>query len=147
MSDRHGRPGDEQAIVIRGYRVGDGDRLRALWIEVGFRLIGDDEDGLARFVARNPNSFLVAESGDEIVASAMGAWDGRRGWIYHVATAPSFRRLGLGSQLVERVEAVLRDQGCPRCLVIVERANEPALAFWRGLGYEQRETAHLGKAL
>ena len=147
MSDRDGRAGDEQAIVIRGYRVGDGDRLRTLWIEVDFRLIGDDEEGLARFAARNPDTFLVAESGDEIVASAMGAWDGRRGWIYHVATTPTFRRLGLASKLVERVETALRDQGCPRCLVIVERVNEPAFAFWHALGYEQRDTAHLGKAL
>jgi len=134
-------------IDIRAFRPADGDMLRALWLEAGFRLIGDDDDGLARFAARNPGSFLVADQGGRIVGSAMGGWDGRRGWIYHVTTASDHRRLGLGSALVGCVEGVLRGLGCPRCLVIVEDGNREALAFWHARGYRRRETSQLGKPL
>jgi ribosomal protein S18 acetylase RimI-like enzyme len=134
--------------MIRVYRPGDGDGLRTLWLEVGFRLVGDDDPGLDRFAGRNPGLFLVAEDASgRIVGSAMGAWDGRRGWLYHVATAPGRRRTGLASTLVREAEAGLRALGCPRVLVLVESANDPAVAFWRACGYEPRDTRHLGKAL
>jgi ribosomal protein S18 acetylase RimI-like enzyme len=132
---------------IREFVPADGDRLRSLWTESGFRLIADDDAGLARFAARNPGLFLVAQDGPQIVGSAMGAWDGRRGWLYHVAVAPSHRRLGLATQLVDQVEARLRELGCQRALVMVEAANAGALAFWNTRGYSRRETHHLGKSL
>ncbi len=132
---------------IREFAPADGDRLRSLWTVAGFRLLADDDDGLARFAARNPGLFLVVHDGAQIVGSAMGAWDGRRGWLYHVAVAPSHRRLGLATQLVDQVEARLRELGCQRALVMVEAANAGALAFWNTRGYARRETYQLGKTL
>jgi ribosomal protein S18 acetylase RimI-like enzyme len=137
-----------ESITIRAFRETDGEALRALWREVGFRLTGDDDQGLARFAARNPGLFLVAEAGaGKIVGSAMGGWDGRRGWLYHVAAAADVRRAGLATELVRRVEAGLRALGCPRALVIVEAGNSGGLAFWRSQGYEPRDSHHLGKTL
>ena len=141
-------PDDDFAgIAVREFRPGDGDALRALWAAAGFRLIADDDDGLATFLARNPGSFLVADQQGRLVGSAMGGWDGRRGWIYHVAIAADLRRLGLASALVRRVEDALRGAGCRRCLVSVEGGNDAALAFWRRLGYVERGTSQLGKSL
>jgi ribosomal protein S18 acetylase RimI-like enzyme len=138
----------EPAVDIRPFRSGDGDGLRALWTDAGFRLIGDDDPGLERFAERNPGLFLVAvDERGVIVGTAMGAWDGRRGWLYHVATDVSRRRTGLAAELVRRVEDALRGLGCRRALVIVERGNESGIAFWRAQGYEPRETVHLGKRL
>ena len=80
---------DAAALVIREIRTVDGDALRALWKDVGFRSVGDDDRSLARLARRNPGLVLVATESGRIVGSALGAWDGRRGWIYHVATAES----------------------------------------------------------
>ncbi len=134
-------------MTIREFRPGDGPALRALWRASGFRLIGDDDRGLAAFAERNPGLFLVAEDEDALIGSAMGAWDGRRGWLYHVAVAPGHRRAGLATDLVARVEAGLRERGCERALVIVEADNDHALAFWTVRGYELRDTRQLGKQL
>jgi ribosomal protein S18 acetylase RimI-like enzyme len=133
--------------TIREFRPRDGDALRELWTTFGFRLIADDDAGLARFTARNPGLSVVAEDGSRIVGSVLGAWDGRRGWLYHLAVAPSHQRQGLGSELVRLVEGRMRDLGCPRVLVMVEAANEEALRFWTTLGYERRDTMLLGKPL
>ncbi|MEX1170961.1 MAG: GNAT family N-acetyltransferase [Chloroflexota bacterium] len=133
--------------TIREFEPGDGETLRALWTAQGFRLIADDDAGLARFAARNPGLFVVAVDGSEIVGSVLGGWDGRRGWLYHVAVAPSHRRRGLATELVGLVEGRLRLLGCQRCLVIVEAANDDALRFWTTLGYDRRDTYQLGKTL
>src|SRR5689334_15849659 len=113
------------AIAVREFQAGDGDGLRELWSAAGFRLHGDDDTGLARFAARNPGLFLVATApGGAIVASAMGAWDGRRGWIYHVATAATQRRTGIATLLVERIETRLTELGAVRVNVLIRDGND-----------------------
>ena len=125
------------AVVIRELRAVDGDQLRKLWAACGFRALGDDDLGLARMARRNPGLLLVASEGTQIIGSALGAWDGRRGWIYHVATAESHRRQGIATKLVDQVEAGLRDLGCPKVSVLVRDENPDGRAFWAARGYEQ----------
>ena len=124
-------------LVIRELRGVDGDQLRKLWDACGFRSLGDDDLGLARMARRNPGLLLVAAEGSRIVGSALGAWDGRRGWIYHVATAESHRRQGIARRLVDQVEAGLRDLGCPKVSVLVRDENDDGREFWIDRGYEQ----------
>lgn len=146
------------AFRIREFQDADGPAVRALWTSVGFRLIADDDAGLRRYTERNPGLFRVAVSEDHgghdarhapeaVLGTCMGAWDGRRGWIYHVATDPAARGQGIATALIERVEAGLRAVGCERALVVVEESNAPALGFWQRRGYEMRPTRHLGKSL
>ena len=130
------RPAEPQ-VVIRELRAVDGDQLRSLWAACGFRSIGDDDLSLARLARRNPGLLLVASEGTRVVGSALGAWDGRRGWIYHVATAESHRRQGIATKLVEHVEAGLRDLGCPKVSVLVRDENDDGREFWLERGYEQ----------
>jgi ribosomal protein S18 acetylase RimI-like enzyme len=135
-------------IAVREFHDGDGDDLRELWAVAGFRLHGDDDEGLARFAARNPGLFLVATApGGAIVASAMGAWDGRRGWIYHVAVAPTHRRTGVATLLVERVETQLGELGAVRVNVLIRDGNDRGRAFWSAAGYEISGSRQYGKDL
>jgi ribosomal protein S18 acetylase RimI-like enzyme len=123
-------------VDIRAFREADGDGLRTLWEAVGFRTVGDDDAGLRLFAKRNPGTFLVAHQGDAIVGSAMGGWDGRRGWIYHVATSEEVRRTGLASKLITEVETRLAKVGARRVDLLVREGNAGGAAFWRSLGYE-----------
>jgi ribosomal protein S18 acetylase RimI-like enzyme len=135
------------ALVIREIRKVDGDVLRALWKEAGFRSLGDDDASLAKLARRNPGLVLVATEAGKIVGSALGAWDGRRGWIYHVATAKSHRRRGIAGRLVAQVETGLRDLGCPKVNAIVRSGSDDARAFWRAAGYDASEARQYGKEL
>jgi ribosomal protein S18 acetylase RimI-like enzyme len=146
-ADRPPKPPPPPPIVVREYRSRDAGALRALWEEVEFHSVGDDDASLRRFAARNPGLLLVAAEGERIVASALGAWDGRRGWIYHVATAPSHRRQGLATRLVRQIEATLRELGCPRANVLVRLDNADGARFWEALGYADRSTRQFGRDL
>jgi GNAT superfamily N-acetyltransferase len=134
-------------VAVREYRSGDGAGLRTLWESVGFRSIGDDDPSLRTFAQRNPGMFLVAVRGGEVVGSALGGWDGRRGWIYHVATTPGERRTGLATTLVRQVEERLRILGCPKVNVIVREENEDGAAFWEALGYTAAPARQYGREL
>ncbi len=124
-------------VVFRELRAVDGEQLRKLWAECGFRSLGDDDLSLARLARRNPGLLQVASEGTRVVGSALGAWDGRRGWIYHVATAESHRRQGIATKLVEQVEKGLRDLGCPKISALVRDENDDGREFWLARGYEQ----------
>ena len=124
------------AVVIRELRGVDGEQLRKLWAEAGFRSLGDDDLSLARMARRNPGLLLVAAEASRVVGSALGGWDGRRGWIYHVATAESHRHQGIATRLLDQVEAGLRDLGCPKVSVLVRDENDDGRDFWTKRGYE-----------
>lgn len=132
---------------IRTYRPGEGARLRALWSSVGFQSLGDDDESLDRLAERNPGLVVVAEVEDDIVGTALGAWDGRRGWLYHVAVAEAFRRAGLGRRMVHEVERRLRALGCPKVNLIVRDDNPAAARFWAAMGYSSPPARQYGKEL
>ena len=134
-------------LVLREVRASDGDELRKLWKSVGFGSGGDDDRSLARMARRNPGLLLVATEGGRIVGSALGGFDGRRGWLYHVATAEDHRRQGVATKLVERIEASLADLGCPNVSVSVGEGRDAAHAFWTARGYDLNPARQFRKEL
>ena len=133
---------------IRTYRDGDGDRLRTFWLTCGIKIRpGDDDASLARFGGRNPGLLILAEEHGHLVGSALAGWDGRRGWLYHVAVHKDERRRGIGRDLVAEVETRLRDLGCPKVNLIVWDDNTYAIRFWEALGYRREKTVEYAKEL
>jgi ribosomal protein S18 acetylase RimI-like enzyme len=135
-------------VDIRTYRDGDGDRLRTFWLTCGIKIRpGDDDAALARFAARNPGLMLLAEEDGHLVGSALAGWDGRRGWLYHVAVHRDERRRGIGTTLVAEIEGRLGDLGCPKVNLIVWDDNTWAMQFWEALGYRREKTVEYAKEL
>jgi ribosomal protein S18 acetylase RimI-like enzyme len=135
-------------VEIRELRPSDGDEVRALWQASGIRIRpGDDDVSLTRMASRNPGLCLVGSEGDRIVATALAGFDGRRGWLYHVATHPDMRRRGIAARIVREVEERLRTQGCKKLNLIVWDEEEDAMAFWAAMGYRRERTVEFAKPL
>jgi len=137
----------EPEIDLRDFTPVDGDALRQLWKAAGFGSAGDDDRSLAAFVERNPGLLIVATADGEVIGSALGGWDGRRGWIDHVAVAEPFRRKGIATRLVRRIEQRLRVAGAAKINSIVPDENRPAKAFWASLGYELEPASQFARDL
>ena len=93
----------------------DYDSVYQLWggIEKGVHVGRSDTLAeIEKKIARDPDLFIIAEADGAIIGSVIGGFDGRRGLIYHLAVAASFRGLGIGSRLMDEVEARLRAKGC-----------------------------------
>ena len=97
--------------------------------------------------SRNPGLCLVGREGERIVASALAGFDGRRGWLYHVATHPEVRRRGIATRLIRTIENRLRAMGCCKLNLIVWEGEDDAMAFWAGIGYRREKTVEFAKEL
>jgi len=134
---------------IRSYLDEDESAVAQLWREIfpSAPSWNRPEDDIQRKLAVQRELFLVAERGGEIVGSAMAGYDGHRGWVYYVAVSPTYRRLGIGSALMNEVERRLAGIGCPKLNLQVRASNEAVVAFYRYLGYEIEERISMGKRL
>ena len=99
----------------------------------------DSPEALVHFLARNSALSRVAREGETVVAAVLCGHDGRRGFLYHLAVLPEFRRQGLGGELVEQCLAGLAAAGIQKCNALVYNDNAAAQGFWRQLGFNQRE--------
>jgi GNAT superfamily N-acetyltransferase len=109
----------EQA-QIRGFKPDDYDEVMALWRESGLTLKRSDTlQELKKLLVFPGSVFLIVEAdrGDtpsEIMGTVIGAWDGRRAWLYHLALKRVARRHRIGSRLMSTAEQRLRDSGATK---------------------------------
>jgi ribosomal protein S18 acetylase RimI-like enzyme len=135
-------------VEIRDVRRGDGEALRALWRACGIRdRPGDDDASLDAMGLRNPGLCIVGCEEGQVIASALAGFDGRRGWLYHVATHPDQRRRGIATGLVRTIEDRLRAMGCRKLNLIVWEGEQDAMEFWTGIGYYREKTVEFAKVL
>ena len=125
---------------IRQFDVdGDDSRVIILWqtIETGMHIgPSDAPEEIKKKIERDPDLFLVAEQNGEIIGTIIGAFDGRRGMIYHLAVHNAFRRQGIGQALLAEVEKRLKEKGCIKCLLMVLEDNETAKRFYEESGWK-----------
>ena len=127
--------------IVRPMQQEDIVRACALWSDtpgVGLSR-GDEVDAIAAYLARNPGISFVAEAGNALVGAVQCGYDGRRGYLYHLAVAPSHRRQGIGRRLVEACLAALQTAGIQKCHLVVFAGNRDAQLFWRNLGWSLRD--------
>lgn len=137
------------AIEIRPFEDADEDAVAALWREVFPEDPPWNEPALVMAKKREVQRelFLVATENGALAGTAMGGYDGHRGWIYAVAVRPDLRRRGLGARLMARLEAALSERGCPKVNLQVRAGNEAVVAFYQRLGYRLEQRVSLGKLL
>jgi ribosomal protein S18 acetylase RimI-like enzyme len=125
--------------LIRLCRRDELEQVLALWARADAQpTVTDDERALAVLVEHDPEALLVAEIEGEIVGTLAVCWDGWRGSMYRLAVVPELRRRGIARELVAAGENRLWAFGVRRLAVIVVDTDEPAVAFWLALGYEQQ---------
>ena len=127
-------------MKIREMFTADYDAALALWKRCeGMGLSDADERSpLSRFLERNPGLNFIALDGESLVGTVLCGTDGRRGYLYHLAVDPLYRRQGIGRKLVARVFEALRGQDIHKCHIMVYGTNEVGLAFWKQDGWVTR---------
>lgn len=128
-------------IKVRELTSGDYDAVIALWRSTEGLVLRDvdQRDPITHYLARNPGLSFVAIDQDRIIGAVLCGTDGRRGYLQHLAVAPAYRRRGVGRVLATRCLGALARQGLDKCHLMVLRQNEAAPAFWRRLGWHDRD--------
>ena len=122
--------------------IADYEKVYALWMScknMGFNVIDDSKEGIARFLERNPNTSFVAMENDELLGIILGGHDGRRGYIYHMSVTENHRKKGIGSSLVEKCLESFKNEKISKVALLVFKYNETGNAFWEKQGFILRE--------
>lgn len=127
---------------IREMTVFDYKTVYELWLSckgMGLNDVDDSEEGIGRFLNRNPGTCFVAESDNRVVGVVMAGNDGRRGFIYHTAVHPDYRKSGIGSALVNASLNALEQLGITKVALVVFERNLSGNVFWEKLGFTVRD--------
>lgn len=136
------------SVHIRPFDLRDEDTVVALWESAGLtRPWNDPRADIRRKLTVQPELFLVAVDGDDLVGTVMAGYDGHRGWLYYLASAETHRGRGIGRTLVAEAERLLEALGCPKVQLMVRPDNAAARGFYEALGYEPFDTWATGRRL
>ena len=136
-------------LEIRPFEPSDRRSLEELW----GRVFAEDPpwNAPAAMITNKlkvqPELLLVGVLDQVLVAGVMAGFDGVRGWIYHLAVAPEFRRRGIATALVRSAETRLRELGCPKVNIQVRASNTEVVAFYQKLGFTVEERVSMGRRL
>lgn len=132
-----------EKIEIRKMKISDYDEVYALWMSctgMGLNNLDDSQEGIAKFLERNPDTCFVACSKERGIAGVILAGnDGRRGYIYHTAVHTDFRKLGIARSLVQRTLDALEACGIHKTALVVFDRNETGNQFWEKMGFTVRD--------
>ncbi len=127
---------------IRTMTTADYDAVYALWLScngMGLNNLDDSREGIEKFLNRNPETCFVAVKDNKIIGVIIAGNDGRRGYIYHTAVKPEYRRQGIAKRLAEAALNALKNLGINKVALLVFERNETANTFWEKIGFSARE--------
>lgn len=132
------------SIDIQQMTMADYDAVLDMWKSLpGMGLSGADEpDEVERFIARNPETSLVLTRGDVVIGGVLGGFDGRRGYLYHLAVREEDQGRGYGTMLLAELERRFRDLGAARLHLMIYTDNE-AVEFYRKRGWWVRNELNI----
>jgi N-acetylglutamate synthase len=122
------------SMYIRPITFKDYDNLLPLWQENYFANEMDEYPQFELFLSKNPGLSLLAEEDGKIIGSILGSYDGRRGYIQKLVIDKTYRRKGIGKQLMLALIEKLHETG----VLYIPLAVEPELLpFYLSCGFKQ----------
>lgn len=128
-------------MKIRQMVIEDYKQVYDLWINttgMGLNNLDDSEEGIEKFLKRNPSTCFVAEQDNKIIGVILSGHDGRRGFIYHTTVNQEYRKQGTGKKLVDHALDALEKEGIHKVALVVFERNSLGNAFWESQGFSGR---------
>jgi ribosomal protein S18 acetylase RimI-like enzyme len=120
------------------------DRYQELidfWKNIEGLWISDDDsyENLHRYLQRNPKLNFIALYENSVIGTIKCGYDGRRGYLHHLAVKKEFRKEGIANKLINKCLENLQKNGIThdKVRVFVLDTNKAALEFWKHNGFEE----------
>lgn len=111
-----------------------------LWKKAGISVGSSDTvEEVKIMLNRNPRLFLIGKLNNHVIAVVMGAFDGRRGYVHHLAVDPKHQKKGYGKILMDELMKNFRQMGVHKIHLFIEKYNEEIVDFYLKLGWEIRD--------
>lgn len=123
-------------ILIREFVRSDYQQVYNVWEASGLQMrTSDSLPELEKVLERDPDLFLVAEGNGTIVGAVLGAFDGRRGWVYHLGVDPAFQNRGIGTNLMIELLERYRAKGVNKVNLMVTAENLAVCEYYKKMGF------------
>jgi [ribosomal protein S18]-alanine N-acetyltransferase len=125
-------------ITLRNYKPEDFDTLHEI-----DQLCYEDEVAYSKrelraYLRFGGSECVVADADGAIAGFCISARQGERGYIVTIDVLPQFRRLHVGTVLLEQIERRLAESGVREVALETATDNDSAVAFWKKHGYRSR---------
>lgn len=117
----------------------DFDAVRSVWTSSGIELTTSDNiRELQRMIQKNPDYCYVLEDAGLIIGAVLGGFDGRRGWIHHLAVYPKYQKKGYGKDLLNKVIDAFEKDNIVKIKLEVLETNKDVINFYLKQGWDLR---------
>jgi ribosomal protein S18 acetylase RimI-like enzyme len=127
-------------VMLREFKMSDWEDAWEIW-EKELKDSNDnswDKKNVESFINRNPGLSSVAIVDGKLAGTVMCGYDGRRGYIYHLAVSNTKKRNGIGTALMGVAISKLKEAGAGKVHLMILAENECAKIFYDKLGFKRR---------
>lgn len=116
------------------------DEVVQLWSGAGISVgSSDSKEEVEKMLECNPDLFLIGKINNEICAVVMGGFDGRRGYVHHLAVDSVYQKRGYGKIMMDELNKEFLRLGVHKVHLFVEKRSREVVNFYNNLGWEIRE--------
>ncbi len=127
-------------MKIEKFKIEYYDEVVELWRKAGVEVVSSDTiDEVTRVLNRNPDLFLIGKVQEKIVAVVIGTFDGRRGYVHHLAVDPNYQKIGFGKTIMDALIEQFRTKNVHKVHLFIEKSNRSVVEFYYNLGWDVRE--------
>ena len=111
-----------------------------LWKKAGIEVgSSDTKEEIAGVLNRNHDLFLIGKEDGKIVAVVIGAFDGRRGYVHHLAVDLDYQKRGYGKIIMDELIERFRKKKVHKIHLFIEKTNPEVVDFYSNLGWNVRD--------
>jgi ribosomal protein S18 acetylase RimI-like enzyme len=112
----------------------------SIWRKAGISVGSTDtRKEIQRMLKRNPDLFLIGRLNEKVIGVVMGGFDGRRGYIHHLAVKPDYQKKGYGKMLIEELITRFYKMRIHKVHLFIEKDNKKVINFYLNVGCELRD--------
>ena len=127
-------------MKIEKFKIEYYDDVVGLWRKAGIEVVSSDTiDEVTRVLNRNPDLFLIGKIQERVMAVVMGAFDGRRGYVHHLAVDPDYQKKGFGKTIMDALIEQFRKMNIHKVHLFIEKSNRNVVEFYNNLGWDVRK--------
>ena len=127
-------------MKIENFNIQHYPEVLELWKKAGIGVgSSDTKEEIALIIARNPELFLIGKEQEKIIATVIGAFDGRRGYVHHLAVDPMYQEKGYGKTIMDDLIERFRKKKVHKIHLFIQKQNKKVVDFYSKQGWEIRD--------
>ncbi|MFX0048662.1 MAG: GNAT family N-acetyltransferase [Candidatus Hermodarchaeota archaeon] len=127
-------------MKIENFNMHYYQEILELWKRAGIGIgSSDTKEEIEKILDRNPELFLIGKEQGKVIAVVIGAFDGRRGYVHHLAVDPKYQNNGYGKIIMDDLIDRFQRKKVHKIHLFIEKHNIKVVDFYRKQGWEIRD--------